>query len=284
MREPRQTLEEMILAVEVRNTSLLLVEGPTDRDFYAWLMADFPRGVEINTAADVEIDDSVLHGMSLTVGNRGRLIALALQMPAEDKLRCAIDRDCGQEIPALTPATLLITDFPAIESYAFSRRVMGKWLLTVGRELNATVEVDDLLSELTRPLIELFHLRCYAPNMSNVGIASYFRADEQQIWRLDGEKLAADKGISNTDYAQAMTDAATMIGQDDARPYVYGHDIARFLERRYANAIKNKVKLRDIETLERTLRNSLERADLLGEPFFEELTGWVRDQGAAGAA
>ncbi|GHJ54464.1 hypothetical protein Nm8I071_37710 [Nonomuraea sp. TT08I-71] len=268
---PRLTLDELRLAAATSGRSLLLVEGGRDRDFFEWLFDDMLDRVNIYTADDVEISPEEVRSRNLTMGARSQLICLSAIAPQEDDFRLVIDRDCGHDIPEPPPSTLCLTDYPAIESYAFTLKALHKWLKFIACEAKITSEV--LLAELRPPLLQLYFLRLGRPNLPEPNYGKCYKASGSGGWALDLAKIASDYRLSRDEVAQIEALARGVAG--DARPHVYGHDIAALLEIRLKAVVRNKAQLRSTEAVERTLRMSMERSDLLPEPLFAALQGWI---------
>jgi hypothetical protein len=270
-RSPRLTFDELSLGAQINGRVLLLVEGNHDRDFYAWYLGNNAGKVHIYTAEDVEVAYELLHRFNLTEGARSRLIALARSHSYDAGIRILVDRDCGQDLFDDDPLMLLVTDYPALESYAFTSRTIDKWLkLILG---DRTIDAEQLVDELRVPLFLLYLLRAAVFNLVLPAYDKCYRKNSLGAWSLDLDRLFVEAKIASEDASQVQ--ASARVAQGEARQYIYGHDIAGLLDVRFRSSLRNRAQLRTVEGVERTLRLAIEKDDLDHEPLFVSLREWV---------
>jgi hypothetical protein len=270
-REPRLTLDELLLGAESNGCVLLLVEGERDREFFEWYLDGALEFVHVYTADDVEVPNELVFSLNLTKGSRARLSVLARVSPPYPNVRMIIDRDCGQDLPDPMPPTLMLTDYPAIESYGYGRRPLGKWLKLVAGE--STLAVDTLLEELRNPLFFLYFLRTKVSNMPQPTYDKYY-SKKSDFWSLDVKKLLVEHKVSKED--ALVIETMVQVTPQEVRNHVYGHDLAGLLDVRLRTILRNKAQLRTVEAVERTLRLSIERSDIDDERLFLTLRQWAK--------
>lgn len=247
----------------------LVVEGGADARFMrAWLLG-LPGGdnVVVTSVDKIDIPDAHLILLGLTIGNRGRVIAVAKS--ADDgnlDIRCVADRDCNQNVEDHKYTTLLWTDFPALESYALDDAVLERANLLSFRGLLPAG--SELLQLLVFPLRELYAVRERNPNLPTPKYSKGFT-----------KKAKLDEFDVTQTVDHAIRDEINKYERStspDPRTFAYGHDIGELLLASYGNTLKNKAGLRDLEALESALLSAVQATGkYINEPLFRLLTEWI---------
>lgn len=260
----RYTLDEVIADGERAKALTLVVEGISDKRFYeAWIRANLPnKKILVKKIEDVEVPFEELHALGLNDGNRDLVIGLAAMAQKRENsgdqlnLLCIADLDCGFGADVFSFESLLWTDFPALESYAFSEHVL--------EALNSVVLEDKLplqeglIDKLEQVFESLFRFRKTEEHIQAPDIAKCFSRPAS----IDSfDILRGIDGGLNGEYA----DGPILI-YADPREVVYGHDLAKVLIVLFANLFKNTANIKDEAKLEQqlllTLLSDLRLAEL----------------------
>lgn len=214
---------------------ILVVEGPSDLEYLQQWLDEL--GLSIVVISIEEID---LAGVCVTsAGNRDQVIAAASAYAEAEGVRFLADRDLLIGPMTDPPPSLLLTDFPALESYTLTEGTLRR-LVVHARELprldlNAatrqreqTQAIDRLLEALAAFLVPLYHLRRRhaleaAPTEFPENLRKFRAAGETP--GLDTEKLIRHLGLSKDDEDPPPSIAVRSCAE--LRPHAYGHDVAR---------------------------------------------------------
>lgn len=271
IRQPRQTIEEFRLEVQLTAAKYLVVEGPSDARFFtAWLKQHFESvAVHVLPVEGIEIPDEEIQTSGMNVGNRSRVVLLARELHDEaDTVRCLADRDCGEHLDEHDYATLLWTDFPALESYTVSKSVLEHAnLISFGARLP---EAEELLSGLAFALRELFAVRVHHPHLPRPKYSAGMGKQPNPLSAFDVSKVLTP-AVAKSSQSYQRSEAS------DPRHYSYGHDISELLLAAFANVLKNSCGISRREAVEAALLGALLAvAELEQEPLFAGLIEWVQ--------
>ncbi|MCK2025925.1 hypothetical protein KZC56_06395 [Microbacterium sp. SSW1-47] len=218
----------------------------------------------IITADSVEASWQDLESRGLTEGARQRVVWISEEFPhSRSQIRCVADLDCGELAASHANDVLWWTDYPAVESYGFSARVLD--VLNESFLRNHLPPGTAVVDALQEAVIDLYRVRFHNPGIEHPSAASGFRGGEWDPTRTISGEIAA---------GFASFDSPTF---DDARQYAYGHDIALLLIGRFGNEIKNKAKVRDPQLLEDLLRASILQSGIFNESrLASDLDEWLQ--------
>ena len=163
--ELRRKFDELVARYELEpELRDIYVEGTTDKNLVQWFLRqkgqqDFVV-YEIDT---VDISAERLKELELSNNNRGRVIALALDMQSQlsalpPHLTCMADKDFdwlfGKEYNC---DILLFTDYCSIELYFFNEIILDKFFsLAIGL---SQIQAKEALDKLSKVLEDLFLIR-----------------------------------------------------------------------------------------------------------------------------
>lgn len=268
---PRRTPRELKFVVsESGKTHLLLVEGFSDRTFFRWALGEAAsERIAIHSVEEVAVPTEWLPEGASFENNRSLVVAACKAAELESafgdlSLRGVIDRDCGVPGEWESTSSLLVTDVPAVESFCFTSKTLGKWLLLT---LRASDEISgqELIDELSPIVGGLFAVRQHAGTLGA-------RVDKVLSYTNGSWRHRFDHSPSYNEVFSAGSIAA--FSHDDRRLICYGHDLAEVLMVRFANRIKNGAGIRTTESLERNLLSNLEHGDIASEPLLVRLVAW----------
>lgn len=267
---PRLSLNELLLEISLTSKRHLVVEGASDARFFRAWAYDVPCGerLVITSVDDIEITFDDLDAMGLNDGQRSRVVYVASQAAeSQFDMRCVADRDCGHQVDDHSYATLLWTDYPAIESYAVDEATLNRAnLLSFGGRLP---EASELLPNLTYALRELFAVRLQNEHLSAPRYASGFGRVPRLLENFD--VASAVEGRLRADVAGYPRPQG-----EDPRSFAYGHDVGELLLCAYGNALRNQAGLSTREAVEGALLLAMQVVgSYRGEPLFQGLEEWV---------
>ena len=162
---PRRTIEELaaryLLEPSLRD---LYVEGTQDKAIYGWyLRSTGHQNVSVYEIGSVEVTRQILDSHQLAPGNRGRVIALAIELDRQFPtillhVRCIADSDFDFITASRRSADhLLYTDYTSVELYTYDRGILGK-VLSLGFNLTES-DVQTLFDSISSVVRELFVIR-----------------------------------------------------------------------------------------------------------------------------
>jgi hypothetical protein len=268
---PRIKVEELLLEVSLTSKRHILVEGASDDRFFRAWAKDIAGGerVVVTSIERIEVPSQWLIDNGLNDGNRARLVVVAGRAHAASiDLRCVADRDCGHNVQEHTYATLVWTDFPALESYAVHESVLDRAnLLSFAEKLPPA---SDLLPGLAFALGELFAVRSVNEHLPKPNYQAGLKKNGASFASFD---VAAAVDVTLRPHIESYMRPS---GSDDPRTYAYGHDVAELLLIVYGNTLKNKVGLSNRDAVEGALRSAIQAVGAYKEePMFRGLAAWV---------
>lgn len=189
----------------------------------------------------------------------------------DPRLYLIADRDCGEHLPDPPLPRLLVTDFPALESYAFTTAAISKWLRIVLRD--ADTSAAEVLEQLKGPLHLLYNLRASVLALPD---PPYDRAFLYRGGTIDVNRqlLRQHAGLTPEQW-DALEARLTAHRPADPREWVYGHDFGALIDIRFKNAVRNRAQFRTREAVERSLCLALERVDCVEQHLFGSLMEWL---------
>lgn len=278
---PKRLLSELATEAMVGRYRLLVVEGPSDREF---IQTWSDEGAIRLTAVEVdELDLAGLYPGEGEWGNRDRVRAVSKQLLPDDEVRCLIDRDLdGRDADESEP--LLLTDFPGLESYCLTTETVRRLTNLVqrneaslgspeDRRLTTVREMNRLANELADWFIPLFCLRSEHRIRS---LDMEFPKDLRK-YRSKGEdgpdleKLRLALGLQNFEIEFSGLRSDFRI--EDLRPYAYGHDVARVLFTIWPD-IRQRTGIKDPKQLERTMLSLVSCESIGTSNLFVYLKAW----------
>jgi Protein of unknown function (DUF4435) len=277
--EQRRTLEELVARYELEpELRDIYVEGYSDYLFFQWFLdkskCQNSAVYEIDT---VQIAEEILVQHGLDNGNRGRVIALALELERKlvhpHQATCVADRD----FDAITGRTfscgiLLFTDYSCLEMYTFNECALSKFLSIVVR--TSAISARQLLASLYPILQEVFLIRLTSIKLqlalSWISFTKCCTAKRGNI-EFNAAQFIRNYLTSNSawDGRDQFLETLTELRQhltDDYRHHIRGHDYVEILSL-YMNSISNKRIFSD-DVIARSIMGVLEYDDLKNEHLF----------------
>lgn len=265
---PRQKIKEYLLEASLSRKKHVVVEGPTDLHFFATWSQEIANPVTVVEVGSIHVDDELIISHGLAVGNRSRVICLAVAA-AEQKsdIRCVADRDCGHHADEFNIETLAWTDYPALESYALSVEILDiANQLGLSRKLP---EADEYYEELCFALGEIFAVRKMHPHLPRPNYSLGLKKGATSL-----NDFEVTKFVDGPDRAKIKDYPRSQ--DPDPRTYAYGHDLAALLMLKFGNKIKNQAGIQKVEALEGILRLAILAARTYRQEFlFTELESWA---------
>lgn len=281
----RKDISELVALYAVEpDVADLFVEGPRDRAFFEWLLTNVGlTHVSVYEVAAVDVPDEAVERHGNLGGNRGRVVALSGELAQ----RCTVDlskRVAGvvdadldrfeNQVPAL--ALLVVTDFPAIESYLFCEPAIDKYLrLALGR---TSPSARSLLSHIGPVLQELFLVRVAARRLgialAPVGFGNSVKWTGNAI-SFDRRNYAT-RFIMRDGHASRLAEMIAMLETlhaapiKDQRLVVHGHDFTDVLAWYTRNVLRSPTP-RNQEECALTLRPCVEFGHVSGTALVREL-------------
>lgn len=276
---PRRTLTELRTEARIGHYRILVVEGPSDARYLQRWLSDL--GWRIVPVPVTAVDPTgIVLGPETFQNNRARVVAFAKEASCE-QLRFLVDRDLGLDDFGDVDG-LLLTDFPALETYALSEPTLHRLLVHLDRVTYSSLDPEARRSELEAeianlvrklggylaPLFRLRQVHAVHGSLEFVEDLRRFRhsgSDELDVERIRLVlKLPEDQGPS----LQIPTSCLSL------RVVAYGHDIARALWAIWVN-LRNRNGIADAEALERLLLSLVDPNDLQKLPLFDALETWA---------
>lgn len=279
---PRRHLDELLTESMIGGYRILLVEGPSDLTHLgAWLSA---LGIRLAVVAIDSVEVTMPTGID-EWGNCDRLMHAAHGYPNTDVLRFLIDRDTRSDF-ADEPYSLLITDFPGLESYALCERVLTSTVLFAKR-MNLTSEhpddrerereqiVRDLVTSLSEYLGPLFAIRrLHREERSAIEFPADLRKFRKKLPEvgLDIEKVLTH--LKLTTPPEGLQYVERTDSCDVLRPVAYGHDIARSIWSMWPD-LRQKTGLKSSDELEDYILSVVIADDVREYALFAQLREWA---------
>ncbi len=281
----RQSLAGIVAKYELEPTLReVYVEGCCDRRVLRWVLNEVGLSrVRVYEVDQVEVPAGTVLALGLADNMRGRVIALAgeLDRLSDVDLRgrvvCWADRDLDSILNVEHSCGLvLLTDYPAMESYCLTERTLGK-VVAVTFAI-AGLGGADVAEGIGDVMKEMFLIRAASASLSTawrivscvgqcglVGTRIAFRRGEYVRVLLDANQARQDEELLE-DEVERLRDR---LGED-RREWAHGHDLVRLLRwyLRHWNAELGRV---SESVFGGALLGAVERADLLDEQAFREL-------------
>ena len=272
---PRRRVDELAVEATLGRYQILVVEGPSDARHLQHWIDELELPITIVAVSELDLDGE--HGT--TWGAREQVILVSQQHPMGENVRCLVDRDT--EVSVAGPPSLLLTDFPALESYVLTRGVVLRLLLMLRHLDNDETDpekrkratekaLEDFVEVLSRYLIPLFHLRKMHLEARS---ERPFPTELKRFRRGDGAGIDAKKIARQVGIKSAIPDLSSVRTLEELRPYAYGHDISRAV---YAiePRIRQRHGIQNAEDLEEVLLSMTRSEDLVEFELFQELIRW----------
>jgi hypothetical protein len=235
---------------------------------------------EISTV-DVPLDILAKHG--LPDGNKGRVIALCLELDAlvraPKQVTGLVDRDYDAFMGrAYTGRLLTFTDYACMEMYCFEEAVLERFCRLFVRKNGGLAA--QLVAALAPVLQDLFFIRT-VNEVLQLGL-TWLDADKQCVVRREGLGLELNqdkfvqkylnKGemISEKARFDAELVAIRAMASGDVRHHMHGHDFICLLAKCLHTIVRNK-NLADADVIERALPAFVDHESLREAPMFAEL-------------
>lgn len=242
---PRWEIEELILEyIVTKKTKILVVEGNHDRDFFerwALLSKVDEKKFRIETIDNVNVPDDLLIQYQLCSGARSRVLMGAIVadkiQDGRQGIRFIADRDMGQDLEKFVSSPcLLVTDYPAIESYGLSLDVLN-WFNRhqCGNKLPINSQIYD---DLCGVLCQLYELRKDDPHREG---PKYEKGVPRKKQQRKSQRRSLIKDFNSAKAFGYLSSADTTIDHSisgDPREFAYGHDIIGVLYSVYNEEFK----------------------------------------------
>lgn len=287
---PKRTVEELATLYRREPTLRdIFVEGTDDRALIEWYLVNRTAAkVSVREIDLVEVPADLVLKHGLTVGNRGRVIALAKELSEQlvdgRSVTCVADADFDLLLGTVHDCPLLVfSDYACVEMYFFNERVLRKlFAVYLGRPAD---HVPRMMTDLASVLQRLFIIRLANVTL-NLGIewltcerqctksGDAVDFDEPEYVRryLQKGSCAAEEDRFNAEIARHAQSLAA-----DPRHQINGHDLCTLLAwylRQIVNDNRRK-KLIAEGILERALFACIELDQLDSEPMFRTILARV---------
>jgi hypothetical protein len=287
--DERRTIDELELRYRLEpELGDVFVEGVSDAAFIAWFLDQNQReGWRVYPIDTVDIPSERVRARELAVGERGEALTLGLELSErlqdfEGRGPLIVtdqDDDALGEGDGIGCDLCLLTDFTAMELYAFNTRTVDKFLRVFVR--TNRIGADDLIALLGPALVEVFLLRAALRRVEKrIGImneitrccsrsAEGIRVD---ITELARRSLNAPTEAPRPTVESVLEEVQKLRGRvpADARRAIHGHDLVTMLSwilDRYGVSPE----FRRPEVIRRSLFLSLELEELNAYGLFSEL-------------
>lgn len=229
---PRWEIEELIVEFFVtQKTKILVVEGDSDKAFFerwALLSKIGKEEFRIETINNVNVPGDLVKKYDLCSGARSRVLVGSVIAEefhySKQGVRFIADRDMGQDLEKFVSSPcLIVTDYPAIESYGLSLDVLN-WFNRhhCGNKLPINSQTYD---DLCGVLCQLYEFRKNDPHREGPKYENGVPSKKHQ-GKL-GRKLRI-KDFNSVKAFGSQSSANTPIDHSisgDPREFAYGHDI-----------------------------------------------------------
>ena len=244
MEADRRTIDDIVALHELVGKEMqeVFVEGLRDKYFFEHFLIEsglVDVGVyEIDTV-DVPTNEVLKRG--LEDGNKGRVVTLACLLEDQVEVRdvvCVADADFDHfKGTAYGCSLLLLSDYCALELYAFNERTLGKLFRLVAKGFPK--RANDVLDQIRSPLETAFLVRmanqdlrlgCAVPDVHDF---CDYNAKKGEIKFREKDYIATmvrgrAKERLHLKVAQFVDEQRPRL-KGDARLQVHGHDFSRFL-------------------------------------------------------
>jgi uncharacterized protein DUF4435 len=280
--DERRTIEELIARYELEPTLRdVYVEGYSDSLFFRWfLQKSDASNVVVYEIDSVRIDTQTVLKHRLEVGNRGRLIAFALEVDRRithpHQVTCIVDRDYDAPLQReFSVGVLLFTDYTSLELYSFNESTLTKFLSIVARTMPERPVI--LLGKFCSILHETFFIRLVNIKLElNAEWFEFTRCCEFRKGSLEFDSAEFVKRYLNKNGLHAIREVFDQTLQefrgtitDEPRDFIRGHDFAVLLAY-YLKQITGD-QFYAPEMVEGSLLGCVEYEDLLNEKMFQNL-------------
>lgn len=263
----------------------IFVEGPDDLAILKWYVKKrLNRSVSVLEIASVDVSASVVEKHELENGNRGRLLALALEMdgqlsPESDRCFTAVydqDRDSiGDSMHA--PKNALPTDFSCIEMYLLNTDTIEKFAALV--LMNSDLDANHTINALGKVLVRLWVIKA-ANHMLHYGMTWIafdkccsidgiaIRFDEEEFVQ---RYLMANGRLDNAGQFSAMVEKIDLKLSVDHRNHADGHHFYELARWYFRNHAKENAAVREQRAFERALTGCVDIQMLDQFSLFQKL-------------
>ena len=273
---PRWEIEELIFEFFVtKKTKILVVEGNHDKEFFErWaLLSKIGEGeFRIETIDNVNVPDDLVKQHDLCSSARSRvLIGAIIADKIQDgiqSMRFIADRDMGQDLGKFDSSPcLLVTDYPAIESYGLSEKVLN-WF-NRHQCSNKLPMNSQIYHDLCAVLCQLYEFRKDDPHREKPKYKKGVPHRKSQIKDFNSAKAFGCLSSMDTVVDHSIS--------GDPREFAYGHDIIGVLYNVYREEFK-KVHDANIEKVEKDFRDAiLDMEAYKDEKMFRALCVFLND-------
>jgi hypothetical protein len=280
----RRSISELIARYELEPSLRdVFVEGLEDQRIVRWVVQNAGlTDVSVLEISDVAVPSSIIQSYGLSVGRRGAVITLALELcralslPGQ-QVSCLADRDGEETTRFVSCPILLFTDFAAMELYFFDQRVIDKFFsVFIGSPAPASV-----LPKFIPVLHDLFAIR--KANLSlNLGLdwMTFDRCcslnDEVVEFDInDFVRRYLNRGAKLSELLRFQEEFSALRKFDDRDPRLFmnGHDFIALLRWFVRSSIGRNI---PEDFLGRGLAASVESAWLMDHSLFIELLARIR--------
>ena len=279
---PRRLVAELETEAMLGRYRILVVEGPSDLAFLQQWLDALDLSIVVVTIDEIDLSEFGAQAAS----NREQLIGAAHSFPDAVNVRFLADRDLQVEPLTNSPPTLLLTDFPALESYTLTDSTLKALLFhakrlppldpdLVRRRRQVADSLDKLVEALANFLVPLFYLRrVHTSERSPIEFPKDLRK-----FRKAGPpvELNVTKLISHlqlTVHQSEVPASSEARSCSDLRPHAYGHDVARAVWANWTD-LRQRTGIVGSEELERLMLSLVHAEELAQFDLFENLTNWV---------
>ncbi|WP_139205393.1 hypothetical protein [Plantibacter sp. MMLR14_011] len=221
----------------------------------------------VESVEALKFDPEEFEHEGLNIGNRSAVVLAAKgALGSGADVLCIADRDCGHHLERYKLDTLVWTDYPALESYLFTPKLMDYVNeAALGDRLPPGAQ---LVEEIAPILLELYTVRLHNDSLPSPNIQRGF-GKVKRFDHFDVKKTVSPAIADKLDgYAKPEV--------GNHRSYAYGHDVADVLLHLYGNQIKTQAGIPGRDNLELVFRLAL-----LAEGTFDDealasrLLAWV---------
>ncbi|MFD0362723.1 hypothetical protein ACFQZZ_14865 [Nocardia sp. GCM10030253] len=283
-RTPDELRTIYLLYPQVRD---VVTEGRGDLRFVQNFLSNYPdissKNVNVYAVCDrINLPDSDVIDAGFESGQRGRVLTLAMHASAwSDQeragLTCIADADRAHLARDFQESdVLLVTDYASIEGYAFSERVISKFLLIV---LSVDAPTGSELMSKAYPILSSLFVARAALHWSGTGESVPDKFIKRSSMnhaglanRLFEQIFPGNANLSLREKLLARVDELNSLISPNDRRFVRGHDIAEVM----IVVLDPGRKWSDPEVVEGALMGCIECADIESEPLFTELLRRLR--------
>lgn len=244
----RRTLRELMARYRLEPTLReAFVEGSHDASILQWVLSDSARNLAITPVEVVDVPYELLAQYGLSDGNRGRVLALGLELDKHGQAglaRCVADRDFLflLEVESPRAETIIYTDYACIDVYVLESSSLNKFLqLGLGVQESG----DHLLAAISDALIKL---SCVRAALHELGDGSAVINNVGRCFRGEGDRVVLDVDdlIGRSVRSRASVPAVRNRAGEleglvyDSRDAIRAGDLAEILFWRYRSALRRR--------------------------------------------